>query len=105
MLETHQNILEINKLYKIEALSKSDIQRNLSASVWIKSGAVSVYGSDSATQPIGLADMTLDALDIGITGKVRFENLPNYIAIVSAGGAVGEIVSSGIAAVVLSDIS
>ncbi len=95
-IESNQQALQLGILYKIDALSKGDIQRDLSASIWVDSGSVDVYASDSATQPTTLAEMTLNTDDVAIAGKAQLVALPNYIAIVQNQGTSTELVLTGV---------
>lgn len=96
-LETNQTAISLGTLYKVDAMSKNDIQRDLNASIWINAGSVDIYGSDSATAPTTLADMTLNTDDTGVEGKRSFDTLTNYIAVVENTATVGEVILSGVA--------
>lgn len=95
-LDHNQQTLTLNTLYKVDALSESDIQRDLAASLWVNDGSVDLYGSDSATQPTSLAEMTLNAGDTGIEGKRQILTVCNYIAVVQNTGTTTEIILSGV---------
>ena len=95
-LETNQEQIQLSTLYKVDAMSKNDIQRDLNASIWIDSGSVDIYGSDSATQPASLAEMTLNANDTAVEGKRSFDSLTNYITVVQNTGTSTEVVISGV---------
>ena len=101
----NQQVIELGKLYRVDALSQPDIQRDLTASIWVNSGSVDIHGSDSETQPATLDDMTLNAEDTGVEGKTVISTLTNYIAVKQNAGETTEIVLSGIYARLIGDIS
>jgi len=98
-IESNQVSVNLNTLYKVDALSKGDIQRNINASVWVNSGSVDIYASDSATAPASLADMTLNTDDTNVAGKNQIVALSNYIAFVQNTGTSTEVILSGVSAV------
>lgn len=104
-LDHNQQTLTLNTLYKVDALSESDIQRDLAASLWVKDGSVNLHGSDSATQPTSLAEMTLNAEDTGLAGKNEVSTVCNYIALTQNSGTTTEVILSGIAGTGLGAIS
>lgn len=97
-LEGNQRALSLNTLYKVDSMGDFSIERDISASLWIDSGSVDLYGSDSATAPTSISEMTLNTLDTNLDGKISIVALPNYIAIVQNTGTTTEITLSGIEA-------
>lgn len=100
MPEPFETTLLLGRLYRT---GPAGTQRN--ARLFINSGTVSVYGSDSATQPTALSQMTLNTENTGVSGIKEFGLVPKYIAIVQASGTTTELVSYGINAVNLAAIS
>lgn len=106
MIQTNQRIIEIGKLYKVTSLGQAFIEQNINASIWVDTGAVDVYGSDSGTEPTALLDMTLASEDTAVTGKKLITALPAYLALAQNGAtAPTEIVLTGVNAVEIGDIA
>ena len=89
-LRPDQQALSLLKLYEI---SQENRYGGQTARIFINSGTVDIYGSDSATQPISLATMTLNTVNTGVSGIAEFsESLPRYIAIKQKTGTTTELV-------------
>lgn len=100
MADVFETTLALSRLYRTGAAGSK-----AKARLFINSGTVSVYGSDSATQPASLAAMTLNTENTGVSGIVKFDVVPKYIAIVQESGTTTELVSYGLNAVNLAAIS
>lgn len=106
-LKEYQTALEKSKLYEVSLRGGvSGRGETLNASLWTD-GTISVYGSDSATEPAALSDMVLGADETNVTGKLVFaggtSSIPRYIAITSAG--TPEIIATGLSITDLGAIS
>lgn len=89
-LRPNQQALSLSKLYEI---SQESSYNGLTARIFINSGTVDIYGSDSATEPISLATMTLNTVNTGVSGIAEFsKSLPRYIAIKQKTGTTTELV-------------
>lgn len=89
-LRPNQQALSLLKLYEI---SQDNKYAGQTARIFINSGTVDIYGSDSATEPISLATMTLNSVNTAVSGIDEFsQSLPRYIAIKQNGGTTTEIV-------------
>ena len=94
-LKSYQTALALDTLYEVrKAKISADEQRG--PNLWINSGTVDVYGSNSATQPGALANMTLSTENTEVSGLVQFTAIPRYIAIVQNTGTTTELVASGV---------
>lgn len=97
MVQTNQRTIEVGKLYRVVSLGDAYIEQNINYSIWVNTGAVDVYGSDSGTQPTALADMTLASEDTAVAGKKLITALPAYLALAQNGAtAPTEIVLTGV---------
>jgi hypothetical protein len=92
--EWYQTAIELDKLYKVEGSGRGAEQ--ISPNIWINSGSVDIYVSQSATEPAALSDMTLNSDDTAVSGTAEFKIIPNYIAVVQNSGISTEIVLSGL---------
>lgn len=105
-LERRQRLLSLGTLYQT-GIMEDDIvigeQRY--PNLFINSGTVDVYGSNSATQPTSLSSMVLNDENTGVSGIVKFEIVPKWIAIVQNTGTTTELVSYGINASAMGAIS
>lgn len=105
-LKDYQVALSASTLYEVTLKGGlSGRGGNLNASIWCDA-AISIYGSDSATQPASLSDMTLEAENTDVTGHLvlsaALSTIPRYIAIT---GAATEIIASGLSVESLGAIS
>jgi len=64
--------------------------------IYINSGSIDIYGSDSNTQPLSLLNMASVASSTDIAGFSDFNIIPRYIAISQNIGSSTEIFISGI---------
>jgi hypothetical protein len=94
----YSGTLTLGRLYKVglKVPTEKLYRRGEKASLYFKGGTVSVYGSDSNTEPTALSDMSLSAENTGVAGVQAFSYIPKYIAIVQASGTTTEITSFGI---------
>lgn len=105
MIQTNQRIIEVGKLYKVSSLGNAYIEQNINVSIWVNTGAVDIYGSDSDTQPAALSSMTLAAEDTAVSGKRIIKALPAYLSLTQNGAtAPTEIVLTGVNVVEIGDI-
>lgn len=100
MLYDNEKVLALDNLYEVfEAKStdkgSSNIRNQEGISLGIKGGGISIYASNSQTQPASLAEMTLATSDTDITGVV-YINIAKYIAIVQASGTVTEVIATNL---------
>jgi len=104
-LKSYQRNLDLSKLYEVKRLaSPSGEGSRINPSIWANN-LISIYGSDSATQPSDLNDMTLDSNNTDVSGNLVFGKdsvIPRYIAIT---GNATEVVASGLELTELSAIS
>ena len=89
--------IALNRLYKSNkgiGINKVDLQLN--PNIFINSGTVNIYGSNSKIQPTSVSDMTLNAENTAINGVVLFDVIPTWIAITQNSGTTTEIVLTGV---------
>lgn len=92
-----QKTLALNTLYEIQTLiGISNIESQLQANLSVNSGSIDVYGTNSATQPTTLAEMTVEDVDTNISGVTAFSVLPRYIAFVQNTGSTTELIATGL---------
>lgn len=94
-LQRFEKTLELDKLYRVSA-SATTANDEFSPSIWINSGSVDIYVSDSATKPTALSEMTLSTSDTNISGKNIIQCLSTYLALVQNTGTSTEIVIGGV---------
>ena len=92
-LRNYQTAISLGTLYEIKLSDKSGLGEGLAPRISVKGGTVSVYFSDSATQPATLSDMNLDK---ALTKSDFFNAVPVYMAVVQDGGTVSEVILSSI---------
>lgn len=96
-LKGYQTTLSLSRLYEIKSLGGvSGGGSALNSSIWAND-LVSIYGSNSATQPSSLSDMVLEESGTDVSGMLVLpggaSSIPRYIAIT---GAATEIVATGL---------
>lgn len=96
-LKNNQVSVTLGRLYEVTLLGgASGIANALNASIWANN-TISIYGSESATEPAALADMTLQEENTDVSGTLVLSSavsaLPRYIAIT---GAASEVVATGL---------
>lgn len=94
-LESFQEQLQLNRLYESQVGYNSAVDQ-IKPNLYINSGSVNIYGSNSATQPITISAMALPVINENVSGLFYFEIVPKYIAIIQHTGTTTEIVTSGI---------
>ena len=95
--EKGQTTIELDTLYeasKMVGITKIDEQ--LETNLFVNSGTVNVYGSNSGTQPVSIATMTLNSENTAVGGIVPFKVIPRWIAIVQNSGTTTELVTTGV---------
>jgi len=95
-LENYQTELTLGHLYEVKGKVAFSGSEQLSPSIYINSGTLDVYSSNSATQPTAKTEMALNLGDTGISGLNRFQVIPKYIYIEQNAGTSTEIIVSGI---------
>lgn len=104
-LKEYQTFLELNKLYEVKERGGVSGTEQLKPNIYIKGGSVDIYGSNSATEPTGFADMGLTSNDTNVSAVKGLDVLPRYIAIQENTATVSEIVVSGIDVEELADFT
>ena len=99
-----QQAASLDTLYQCEQVT-SGLFGQKNSNIFINSGTVDVYHSNSATQPTALSDMVLSTDDTAIGGATEFNIVPKYIAIVQNTGTTTEIVLSSVKITSLGAIS
>lgn len=97
-LKDYQTTLTVNRLYEVNVASApSGIGGQLNPSIWANND-ISVYGSNSATQPAALSAMVLEAGNTDVKGNLALAKgvsaLPRYIAITTS--TATEIIATGL---------
>ena len=92
-LRNYQTAISLGTLYEIKLSAASGLGEGLAPRISVKGGTVSVYFSDSATQPATLAEMSLDK---ALAKSEFFNAIPVYMAVVQDGGTVSEVILSSI---------
>lgn len=95
-LKAYQEQLQLGELYEISVRGGVKGSEQINANIWVNSGTVDIYASNSATAPTTVTDMTLDEVDTGVGGTLTILTAPRYIAIVQNGGTSTEINASGL---------
>lgn len=95
-LKEYQTAVTLSRLYEVTLKGSVQGKEVINPSLWADN-TVSIYGSDSATQPASLAAMTLGADETNVSGKLVFgggvSSLPRYIAVT---GTATEVVATGL---------
>jgi len=92
-LEGYQTSIVAGKLYEVAALRRYQTVAQLTPNIWINGGTASVYGSNSATVPTALSDMSLPNSNVDLEDMHVFEVVPRYIAVT---GTATELVITGL---------
>lgn len=99
-LEEFQKELELDTLYEVKLAPIRGLRAQITPSLWINSGAVDVYASNSATEPAALSNMTLNEADTEVSGIATIDlqgnTLPKYIAVTQNSGTSTEVIASGL---------
>lgn len=95
-----EETLSLGTLYKVGPIGPQGQTR-----LFVNSGTVNVYGSDSLTQPTAISEMTLNAENENVSGVLSFGVIPKWLAITQNSGTTTELVSYGVAVVGLGAIS
>ena len=89
--------LVLTNLYRVGLRGGvSGVGEQLAPSIWVNDGSVSIYVSNSETQPTSLAEMTLNDHDTGIEGIREFALIPTWMVITQVAGTSTEVVVSGL---------
>lgn len=95
-LKSYQTAMTLSRLYDASKAQISGDSDQMVPNLYINSGTVDVYGSNSATKPANLAAMTLDTENTGVSGVNAFSIIPRWIAVKQNGGATTELVATGL---------
>ena len=95
-VERRKQTLLLNHLYKvIEDPSRPGVNYMQQPFLFINSGTVDVYGSNSETVPVSFATMTLNDENTAVKGVIGFSIIPTYIAIKQNVGDTTELTVRG----------
>ena len=95
-VERRLEILELGHLYKVvQDSSKPQETWMLNPNIYINSGTVNLYGSNTQGKPASIAAMTLNEENTAVGGCLGFGFIPLYLAITQASGTTTEIVFEG----------
>lgn len=94
LLDTQQK-LELDILYKT-SLVGAESYNQINPNIFIKDGAVDIYGSNSEEKPASISEMILEIQDTNKTGLEAFDIVPRYIAIKQNTGTTTEIIVTGV---------
>lgn len=98
VLKTFQATLELGRLYEVSQKGPIQGVEQKEPNIFINSGGVNIYGSNSATEPTALSQMALTADNTNVEGQAAFGFIPRYIAITQNTGMTTELVVSGLQA-------
>lgn len=102
----YKTALAVGTLYRVGRIrGEKNVGPQGVPNLWINSGTVSVYGSNSVTTPTALSQMTLNAENTGVSGVVEFNLVPTFIAITQASGTTTELIAYGLVVESLGAIS
>lgn len=91
------NSLALKTLYKVSRrVGIANIKKYNSIKMWINSGSVDIFGSDSETRPTSLSEMTLNPENSNVSGHDYFDAIPVYLAIRQNTGTTNEVIVTGL---------
>jgi len=89
--------IDLDKVYATNRKAGiSEIKKYNAIKLWINSGTVDVYGSDSETKPTALSQMTLNTENTAVGGHKAFNAVPAWIAIVQNTGTTTDMTVTGL---------
>lgn len=93
----YQETIQLNTLYEVVIKPViSGVSEQGAVSLFINSGSVDVYGSNSSLTPTSLSQMVLPSVNTDVSGIESFFIVPNYIAITQNSGTTTDLSLSGI---------
>lgn len=95
-LRGYQKTLALNTLYEVTEKGCTKGSEQLKTNLFINSGSVNVYGSNSEEVPENLTDMVLTDSSTNVTALNYFDIIPKYIAITQNAGTTTELIISGV---------
>jgi hypothetical protein len=95
-LKEYQSVVMLGRLYEANLRGGVSGSEQITPSLWINSGSIDVYSSNSAAQPTLLSQMTLNTDDTGVQGISSFFVIPRWLAVVQNAGTSTEIVAAGL---------
>jgi len=99
-LKEYQSTLTLGRLYEVKLAPIGESREQVAPSIWVNSGSVDIYVSQSGTQPAALANMTLNDADTDVSGIASFDlqgnTIPRYISVAQNTGTSTEIIISGV---------
>lgn len=108
-LKEYQKTLTLDRLYEVKLAPIRYSREQIAPSIWVNTGSVDVYASQSATVPAALANMTLNEEDTAIDGIASLDlqgnTIPRYIAVTQNTGTSTEIIATGLSILDLGAIS
>ena len=107
LTEPFQQVVNLNVLYEV---TKDDYLKIVR--LFINTGSLDIYVSDSATVPTSISDMVLNPVNTDVKGLIPFTNDTSnirrgkYFALVQHSGVSTEIIMTGMSSLtILSEIS
>lgn len=108
-LKDYQEALSLDTLYEVTLAPRTSQSEQIAPSIWINTGSVDIYASQSASVPAALSNMTLNSEDTAVEGIASFDlqgnTVPRYIAVTQNTGTSTEIIASGLSIESLGAIS
>lgn len=99
-LKDYQKTLTLGRLYEVKLAPIRDSREQIAPSIWVNTGSVDIYASNSATVPAAFANMTLNDADTAVEGVASFDlqgnTIPRYISVKQNTGTSTEIIISGV---------
>jgi len=92
----HTETIELNKLYMLNIPNPFNNLNIFYPNIYINSGSVNIYASNSVTQPVQLLDMVLSKENTNIDGHDSFFIVPRYIYVTQNSGTSTEIILGGL---------
>jgi len=87
--------LQLGHLYQVEGETHANREVYVAPHIYINTGTVNVYGSDSDTRPTSVTDMVMTN-STAVGGFRVFATVPNYIVITQHSGTTTELLAVGL---------
>ena len=100
-----KTIITLDMIYKVTESSFFPTYRDFTPNIWINSGYVDIYVSNSDTIPISIGDFSLSDTKVGAIKEINSKTLPDWILFKQNSGTSTEVIVTGLTLEEVAEVS
>ena len=88
--------ITLDMIYKVTESSFFPTYRDFTPNIWVNSGYVDIYVSNSDTTPVSIDDFSISDVKVGAMKEINSKILPDWILFKQNSGTSTEIIVTGL---------